>query len=63
MHDDILKKTSLHNAPYVMEICHPMGTPFGLRVKRHAIHHGCIVYAQKIRGKATTRVHRVMEDW
>ena len=34
-----------------MEICHPMGTPFGLRVKRHAIHHGCIVYAQKIRGR------------
>ena len=22
-----------------------------VRVKRHAIHHGCIVYAQKIRGR------------
>ena len=46
-----------------MEICHPMGTPFGLRVKRHAIHHGCIVYAQKIRGRLLQGVHRVMEDW
>ena len=29
----------------------PYGSTLWLRVKRHAIHHGCIVYAQKIRGR------------
>ena len=29
----------------------PYGTTLWVRVKRHAIHHGCIVYAQKIRGR------------
>ena len=28
-----------------------VGAPFGLRVKRHVIHHGCIVCAQKILGR------------
>ena len=29
----------------------PYGSTLWVRVKRHAIHHGCIVYAQKIRGR------------
>ena len=29
----------------------PCGSTLWVRVKRHAIHHGCIVYAQKIRGR------------
>ena len=29
----------------------PYGSTLWLRVKRHAIHHSCIVYAQKIRGR------------
>ena len=32
-----------------------------VRVKRHAIHHGCIVLYTEDTWKATTRVHRVME--
>ena len=29
----------------------PCGSTLCVRVKRHVIHHGCIVYAQKIRGR------------
>ena len=29
----------------------PYGSTLWVRVKRHAIHHGCIAYAQKIRGR------------
>ena len=29
----------------------PYGSTLWVRVKRHAIHHGCIVCAQKIRGR------------
>ena len=38
----------------------PCGSTLWVRVKRHAIHHGCIVLYTEDTWKATTRVHRVM---
>ena len=38
----------------------PCGSTLWVRVKRHAIHHGCIVLCTEDTWKATTRVHRVM---
>ena len=43
-----------------MEIWHPVRPPFELRVKRHVIHHGCIVCAQKIRGRL---LQELMTRW
>ena len=39
----------------------PCGSTLWVRVKRHAIHHGCIVLCTEDTWKVTTRVHRVME--
>ena len=36
----------------------PYGSTLWVRVKRHAIHHGCIVLCTEDTWKATTRVHR-----
>ena len=37
----------------------PYGSTLWVRVKRHAIHHGCIVLCTEDTWKATTRVHRL----
>ena len=39
----------------------PCGSTLWVTVKRHAIHHGCIVLCTEDTWKVTTRVHRVME--
>ena len=40
----------------------PGETTLWVRVKRHAIHHGCIVYAQKIRGRLLQEVMEEVEN-
>ena len=40
----------------------PYGSTLWVRVKRHAIHHGCIVYAQKIRGRLLQEVMEEVEN-
>ena len=41
----------------------PYGSTLWVRVKRHVIHHWLYSLCTEDTWKATTRVHRVMEDW